>query len=198
MQARRYFDEAIQQGFAPAEVHNDLAYCLLLQKDSLAEAEQHLDASLQLRPQFQAALHNRAVLRFAQVVKKAGIEGPPTKQHGPSPAAVQAEQQCREWLQQAKSDLRLALQLAPKSMELHRDAGRLWALASGYDPNDKGEALQHLRNAVLAGYDPLALAEGDHVLEIFRGDPGFKAILELSVLSQPMPPTERIVDPMPD
>jgi eukaryotic-like serine/threonine-protein kinase len=196
-QARHYFDEAIQQGFATAEVHNDLAYCLLLQKDRLAEAEKHLDASLSLQPRFQAALHNRAMLRFTQVVKKAGGEVPPTQQRGPTPATVQAEQQCRAWLQQANSDMRQGLELAPTSMELHRDACRLWTLSSAYDPNDKGEALQHLRNAVLAGCDPQALAR-ESLLQRLQDDPAFKAILEISVPRQPMVPTGRIVDPMLD
>ena len=55
------FEKAIQRGFATAEVHNNLGYCLMY-RSRFAEAEMHLDKALQLKPNFQAAIHNRGMV----------------------------------------------------------------------------------------------------------------------------------------
>ena len=94
--------EAIDAGYAVAEVHNNLGYSLG-QLGNLDDARQQLDEAIRLDPALQAAFFNRAKVGLRAALR------------GASPA-------------DAISDIERAILLGPPTAELYLDAARLHAL----------------------------------------------------------------------
>jgi serine/threonine protein kinase len=160
---------SIEAGGGSAEVYNDLAFSLLaLSEDDLALEE--LNKALKLKPDLQAALHNRALthLRLAKF------------QPGPHAQA-------------GLVDVEAALKLGPETSELDRHSASLYALNGR-----KAEALLYLNRAVDNGLRP-EFFRNDRYFQAYKNDLEFKQLLgrkapaDLSSL-----PSTRLVDPVRD
>jgi len=116
------FEQAIEEGYAPAEVWNDLGYSYLLDGDGPA-AQRTLDRTLELDPGLQAGYHNRAMVDLLRVQKHPGqVPGP----------------DCPTSARRSNS--------APARPSCNRDAATLYALAGQQET-----ALDYLRQAVEHG-----------------------------------------------
>jgi tetratricopeptide (TPR) repeat protein len=195
-QAREKIAEAIERGYAPAEAHNNLAFFMLQNKGEFAKAVEHLEKSIALKPNLQAAYHNLGMLRFIQATI-AGAHKPPAKQINVSATQGQRQQEFRAWFLLGKADFRKALECGPASAELYRDAACLWALSTSYEPADIDDALKYLACAVSQGCVPNDLANNVSFHALVQ-DPRFQALCDLHKPSQPLLPTLRVVDPLPD
>jgi Tfp pilus assembly protein PilF len=177
--ARLELETAVKLGFAGADVLNNLAYAEM-QLARLKEAADHLDRALVQKPPLQAALHNRAMLRL-KLLAQAGARA--------------RQEQFHPEVKQAKDDIHEALASGKAGMELNRDAGRLFAYLLAYDPEDERLAIKYLEHAVDQGYDPAALAK-DAMLGKLRDVASFQALTGRRVDVKPMPPTQRIAEPL--
>ena len=195
--------EALERGFATAEVYNNMAFCFMLKSDKTNQAEECLGKALAVNSKMQAAYHNRGFLRLQQACM-ARFDKMPDQQLKVLPAGDQRELLCRALLAQGKADLGEALEVGPASMELYRDLARLHALSANFpglrqpaSPIDVDSALKYLHSAVEKGYDPKLLAE-DGALRILHGEPRFQALCEARLGTKQMPPTVRLVNPLLD
>jgi hypothetical protein len=81
---------------------------------------------------------------------------------------------------------------------LYRNAAALWALSARYQPADIDNALKYLTSAVANGCAPQDLGTDPTFTTVLKGDPRFEALCKIGVESQPIRPTQRIVNPLPD
>jgi serine/threonine protein kinase/Tfp pilus assembly protein PilF len=168
-----WFEAAINEGFATAEVHNDLG-CCYFQTSQFPKAQTNLDLATRLDPHLQAAFYNRALLDLKKAAKS------------------------REYVPEAGlADIQVAIQLGPQTAELSNDAARLFAIAANRDRTLLDPALGHVRHALEQGYPP-HLLEQDEFFRILRADPRFQELLRQPISSRPSRKAVRLVDPIRD
>ncbi len=177
------FREAIQQGYAPAAVHNDLAYCLIESGDpdhsqdvsqALPQAFQHLGLALGLEPKLQAAYINRAIAAMREAHLKVGLI--------PDNGIADAE---------------TALKIGPPSARLHHVAAQLYARAAQFDDKRGYDAaLTHMNAALALGFKPIYVAD-DTAFAPVKNDPRFQAMLKQPGKPE-TPAAVRVVDPLTD
>jgi tetratricopeptide (TPR) repeat protein len=168
-----YYQQAIEAGFAPAEVYNNLGVSFLAQL-RLVEAKNDLDTAIALNPSLQAAFHNRALVDFARV----GIDP--------------------EYVPEAGlADIRQALQMGPATAELYYHAACLCALVAEANDREVEPALDYLEKALALGRDPQDLQEDGAFANLHR-NPRFRALLRSPPASSPSPSVSRLLDPIPD
>jgi serine/threonine protein kinase len=160
---------AIEAAGGSAEVYNDLAFSLL----SLSEDDQALEAlneALKLKPDLQAALHNRALARLHLAKCQ------------PGPHA-----------QAGLADVEAALKLGPETAELDRHAASLYALNGR-----KQEALHILSRAVNNGLKSEFFRKDRH-FQAYENDAEFKQLLDRMSPANLAPlASTRLVDPVRD
>ncbi len=127
-----HYERAVQGGYAPAEVCNNLGYCAALSGD-YRKAASFLGQAVELGPDLQPAYFNRAVvrLRFATI-----------RQNKNALADAEA----------GMADVDRAAAIGPASAELHFIGACLSARAA-----KNSDALNHIRLAIDLGLDPTRL-----------------------------------------
>jgi tetratricopeptide (TPR) repeat protein len=169
-----YYHEAIEAGFAPAEVYNNLGVSHLLSQDRLDEAKKNLDIAIALNPSLQAAFHNRALFDLDRVGKD--------PEHVPEAGLA---------------DIRRALQLGLATAELYYHAACLCALVAEANDQELDPALDYLEKAIALGRNPQALEE-DGAFASLHKNPRFQALVRSPPAPQPMPSVSRLLDPIND
>lgn len=149
-----YYMTAIDKGFGPAEVHNNLGFCYR-RAGRLEEARACFDRAARLNPDLQAAYYNRALV---VLLRLAG-----GTQQDPNPDAIR--------------DMDRALKLGPRTGTLYQSAAQLQALAAESDlPGSRERVLFHVGKAIELGIDPKKI-EADDLFRSLRGDPDFRRVL---------------------
>jgi serine/threonine protein kinase len=190
-----FLQDAIKQGYKTAELYNNLAYCTRRVSNNFDEALRIADLSIQMKPT-QAAFHNRAMIRFARAINTGSWQPPKAKQ----PVAANnppGDAKLLGLLALSKEDLSRALEIGQPNMELCRDAARVWSVSASYHPTDVDAALGHVRAALKLGLDPRLLAS-DLNLSLLQNTDAFKQLLASSTVIRPIPPTQRISQPILD
>jgi eukaryotic-like serine/threonine-protein kinase len=182
--AIEYYKKAIKAGFATAAVHNNLGYNYQRSKRP-QDAKEALDRAIELDPKLQAAYHNRALLTLAKTMSPGAV--------GKLKPMAKNEESYR-LLKVGLDDVQQAIALGSGSAELYFDAARLCALAMHVDTAWEASALQYAAEAIRLGYSSTDLA--DPVFNRLRQNASFKKLTEIEPTSQPLPPTERLVDPL--
>ncbi|MBM4069960.1 MAG: tetratricopeptide repeat protein [Planctomycetes bacterium] len=153
-EAIHYYRQALDLGLTSAEVYGNLGFSYLKLHD-LDKALDCLDRAIQLKPDFQAAHHNRARL----FLLKAQAALPARKRlvgHGKRAAP---SREFSASLEQGMAAAHRALELGPRPADLYFNAACLCALAgTTIDGRLLDAALQHLGDAVASGYNPQNLA----------------------------------------
>jgi tetratricopeptide (TPR) repeat protein len=187
--AVKEFQRAVDAGYAPAAVWNDLGNCFLATGPP-QEARRCLDRAVALAPDLQAARHNRARLDL-QLALQAWLKaaGAPT-----DPEAARVLDAC---LQEGRADVQYVTRHGTPGPELYVDAARLYVLDARRGGQSVEPALEYLKQAVEAGYDPQLLKE-DRRLDLLAGHPRFQELLGRPRPDHPPPPAPRLVDPVPD
>ncbi|MBI1830352.1 MAG: protein kinase, partial [Planctomycetes bacterium] len=180
--AIKHYQEAIQAGFMPAEVYNNLGYSYLKQRN-LKEAARSLDRAIQIDPGLQAAYHNRALVAYRQVIGKL---------KGLTPASLKSDSYLT--VKAGAADAQKAIDCGTPSAELVYDAARLCAIAGRVEGRWIPLAIGHLGNAIQLGYDTDKWT--DTAFDQLRTDARFQALVNGARQGQPQPPTERLVDPL--
>jgi serine/threonine protein kinase/Tfp pilus assembly protein PilF len=199
--ARDYYLKAIQAGFAPAEVHNNLGFCYL-EINQLAEAQASLDAALGERPNLQAARHNRAQLwrrraQFALQALEARQQAAANNRPVPGPQEQALVRTVIDCLDQGMADARAALAQGAATAELLSDTASLFALAARQNPDWTSQALDFAQRAVAHGLDPRRLAR-DNAFTPLRNQLAFQDLLKLPSPSQAPPRARRLLNPVTD
>lgn len=180
-QAIDEYDRALVAGYHEAELFNNLGYCYshLGKPEYLRQARRFLNEAVALRPNMNAAYHNRAWLPLRQLPGPKGLD----------PEAISL----------AVEDIRKALELGPVTGELLLDAGRILARATREDESFAAEALRFGRLAVQDGYDTETVV---NALGTFSKKPqlfeGLTANLALSPTAGKPSKARRIADPPAD
>lgn len=183
-----YYRKAVDAGFAPAAVYNDLGYSLLASKLDVHrdQAQEALDKAIKLDPGLQAAHHNRARVDLDRARAEPWFV-PST--HAINTALQLGPISSELWMDAAK----LHWQVAQRRRQQLAAAGQLAAAQADYRSHVES-TLECLTQAVAAGEDPISLKN-----EFFAGlrtDPAFQRLL-----SQPASPnlpskSQRLVDPL--
>ena len=158
-----YYEAAIDRGFAPAEVYNNLGFCYL-RSARFPDAMACLNRAVELNPGLQAGYYNRAYV-----------------------ALIQASA-TRHQIPEALRDVEKAIQLGPRTATLYRHAASLYALAAESDPAHEATALLLLEKAVELGMDPGAFAD-DAYFTVLRESRRFQRIIH-GAQTHPGPPAE--------
>ncbi len=178
LEAALVYEEAIQSGYAPAELLNNLgaAEWALAR---LALAEQHLSAAIKLEPRLQAAYHHRALV-YLQLARQ---------QTAPD-AALRRD----KFLRAGIADANKALALGPPSGELFYDAAQLCGVAARTHPVWANPALDYLDQALRYGVKPKQLA--DKAWVALHKEPRFQALEKRSPVPHPAFKAVRILPPV--
>jgi serine/threonine protein kinase/Tfp pilus assembly protein PilF len=171
------YKQAIEAGWAPAELFNNLglSYIKLGQPGQLEEAIGYLDKAIILNPRLQAPYHNRATLR--SILINLGIQTP-------QPNLM-------------LEDIERAVQYGPGSAELYFDAACLFASRAGRDREHAERALTYLQMAVEQGLEPGPLAEDPLLRELCRF-PQFRSVVERPPACTSASMAVRLLDPIAD
>src|SRR5262249_49536971 len=156
-----YYAKAIRAAFGTAEVFNTLGHGYFY-TTQLDKAQTSLDRAIQLRPDLQAAFHNRALVDLKRAVKDAV--------HCPTAGL---------------RDVQKALQLGPGTADLYYDAACLCAVAAKCHPELTAQALNYLQSAVEHGQNPQAIAN-DILFDPLRQDAAFQNLIRRPI--PPLPP----------
>jgi tetratricopeptide (TPR) repeat protein len=165
------YEEAIQAGFATAEVYNNLGYSYLESYQRLDKARKSLEKAIRLSPTLQAASYNRALVDLIQAQRDPAY----------NPEA-------------GLSYIQKAIQLGPESAELFYNAALLYALAAKHDESQIEPALNCLQKAIAQGKDPRIL-QTDKYFQSLRQIPRFQALVKTLPFQVPERGVPRIVDP---
>jgi tetratricopeptide (TPR) repeat protein len=173
--ALAHYTRAVEAGFAPAAVWNDLGFShLQLGPRHLKEAQQCFDQAVALAPDLQAAHYNRAVTAFSIALQGSDP---------PDPAAL--------------DDIGKALQLGPATTDLYYDAARVFTLAARHNRRWIERALHCLRLAIEHGQD-VESVQNDRVFCELRKEPAFLDVVRPIRSSSAATKAIRLVDPCPD
>jgi serine/threonine protein kinase/Tfp pilus assembly protein PilF len=192
-----YHGRAIEQGWATAEVFNNLGYSHL-RRHNLDDAERNLNRALCLKPDCAAAYYNRALVALKRVqAHPAFFAARPVAHDGRAEDSIPSEVVAH--LERGIADVEKAIALgsSPFAASLYYDAARLCAVASRRDPRLLPRALDYLSQAIAHGVDPKQL-KGDAFLAPLQNDRRFQELLRQPSPPQPLPPAIPIVDPLPD
>ncbi|VTT96889.1 serine threonine protein kinase : Putative uncharacterized protein OS=Gemmata sp. Wa1-1 PE=3 SV=1: Pkinase [Gemmataceae bacterium] len=176
-QAEAAYRRAIDQGFAPAWVRNNLAHDLL-QLGSRAQVQQAIDeanAALRLDPNLLPARLNRAMGRL-----KLSVADPDTYPYSP----------------EALADIEAVMRHPVESANLYSVAAHVTA-RFGADRDDcRARAVGYLREAVRLGRSPASLSVGP-TFAVLQGRPDFMELFSLSAGPVPArrPPNPALVAP---
>ena len=165
------YEKAIENGFAPAAVLNNLGYGYG-QVHREADASHYLDQAIDLDPRLQAAYYNRAMIQFRRAIRA----------HEPIPTS-------------AIADMQEAVRLGPVTAELLRDTSRVYAMAAREDPACVQLAVEYLRKAIDLGQDPSPL-ESDSTFEAVLDVPQFVAEVQRPPSGAVPQRALRVVDPV--
>jgi tetratricopeptide (TPR) repeat protein len=166
--AVNFYEEAINDGFATAEVYNNLGYSLLESRGPRQPVQRNLDAAVDLNPHLQAAFHNRALYYLRRFER----DGKPLSAVG-------------------IDDIQKAMRLGPESTELYRDAAFVHAAAKEHD----AEALDFLEKAIAMGQDPHELEEIVYFKDL-RDNSRYRDLMKAQASSRPFTRATRIVKPV--
>jgi serine/threonine protein kinase len=185
--------------FESAANLNNLGF-YFVEQGKLAEAIGCLDEAIKRNDHLQAAFHNRAMahLRAAQKII-GGSANPQTK------AAMDNAARYMESLVKAKTDVQQAVLLAKgnATVELFKDAARICAASSVFEPDDRALAVDYFEAALKVGMDCAAIKDASFAL--LRADPGLQQTLQNTATDRLQkgfvspavpPPTRRILDPL--
>jgi tetratricopeptide (TPR) repeat protein len=183
-QAALLYQEALESGYATAELLNNLGAAELYLAQA-AEAEQHLGRALALAP-LQAAYHNRALvyLNLARQTPPAAPE---------SAVASNADARREELLLKGIADAEKAMAVGLPSGELFYDAAQLCAVAGRSDRQWLGPALGYLDQALRYGVEPKKLA--DAAWSALRPNPLFAELSARDHTPHPAMKASRILPP---
>lgn len=145
------YQQAIENGYATASVHNNLGYCYLA-RGAFAKASEQFDAALALEPKLQASLHNRARVPLKRPLDPTWVLGTALK------------------------DIDAAISCGDHTAQLYYDAAHLYARASRQNPKLAEKMLGYLREAIILGEQP-AWVEKDATFKSFRQSPAFQEVL---------------------
>jgi serine/threonine protein kinase/Tfp pilus assembly protein PilF len=167
------YQEAIDAGYAPAEVLNNLGYSYL-RLGRFDEAKEVLDRAAALDSASQIIFYNRALVDLAKVGDDPEY----------SPVAGLA-------------DVETAIRLGPVSGALYFDAACLSAEVARHDDRKIETALMYVQRALEQGCVPKRLEE-DAGLAILHKLPRFKSILLSTPASHPLVEPSHFQDPIHD
>ena len=172
-----HYKVALECGFSPAAVHNNIGYCyLFLRRWDLAEHS--LQTAIQTDNQFLAAYYNLAIVNRNKAAREKIL---------PNPCYIES-----------------AIKLKPHTAELHLLAASIYALSArlttkGLEGDTESyvrHVCLHCKKSVACGIDPRKLNQVANVFPQIKHDPRFK-VLQNTPPSQtkPFKPIE-IVDPL--
>jgi eukaryotic-like serine/threonine-protein kinase len=195
--ARQRFQSAIDDGFASAEVYNNLGYCQQKQ-NKLADAKMSLDRAIELNPRMQAAYFTRGNVHFEQAFQLANeLARKKTKGREndvPRDAkAIAADIVTR--LDAGIQDVEKAVEIGPTHASLNYLAARLYAAAAEYGHDTKDAALKHLSKAVTGGRADKQL-DAQRAFKSILGDKQFHDMCKTAVLQQRSPHMVCCIDPL--
>jgi hypothetical protein len=167
---------AVDNGVRSAEVLNNLGYAWI-DMGQFPEAVQVLTDALEVHPNMQAALFNRAFARFNQ----------------------RLSQKSQRIDTQAIDDILAALAAGPSSYELHLTAANIFALGADDHrrPELANKAIEQLRQAVRTGLKPTVIQNSTLLGERLAKYPGFQEVLAAPFVPSGDPPQLRLVEPSP-
>jgi Flp pilus assembly protein TadD len=180
-----YYEEAIRAGFATAEVYNDLGFSYLdLLPQEKENARKNLDRAIELDPKMQPAYHNRAYLALSLA-------------HGNKKQLKSGAKESEAYraLKAGIADADKAIELGGASAELYFHAASLCSLAILVDENWAKPAQDHLENALKEGLDPKRCRDAG-LAPLGPHAPAFFAGLDRRPAGRPLPPTQRLADPI--
>jgi Flp pilus assembly protein TadD len=180
-----YCQDAIEAGFATAEVFNNLGFNYL-RMNQTKEAKQSLDRAIELDRGLQAAYHNRALVVYSQSLLKINRLGPTAK-----------ETETYRALLSGIADAQKAIDLGSGSAELFFDTALLYAAAARVEQSWRTLALQYLEESVKQGFD-LEIDANHPIFAPLRNEQTFQKLAKVPPAGRPLPPTRRIVDPIQD
>jgi serine/threonine protein kinase/Tfp pilus assembly protein PilF len=179
--AIRFYCEAIEQGFAPAEVYNNLGFAFW-HKGQWKKALEYLDKAIERNDKLHTAYYNRASVYFNK--------------------ALQEPQDARksQFVNQGTQDIDKAIRLGPRTADLYLLAVHVYCLKAKTDAHALQTALDYAHTALDLGLDPKKLqdeAERETSLAILRDHPRFKNLL-LSKPYRKNPPAKapHLLDPI--
>jgi len=171
-EAVQYARQAVEQGYAPAAVFNNLGYSFLL-LSQLEAAEANLTQAMRLDPRLQAAYHNRARLDRKRMTTKQGYLP-----------------------HQGIADIRKAMELGPVSADLFHDGAYLCAFAARLESQWQEPALDYLEKALALGLDPQLVVKNP-VFNSVNSTPRFLALVQLPPVANRYQPVLLLIDPIP-
>ena len=160
--------KAIESGYAPGEVYNDLGYSYLLQGKQ-NDAKKAFDEAVLRNANVAASYHNRALIHLNWA-----------RNGRPESIAL------------GVADVEKALELGMSAADFYRDAACLFALAERYDA-----ALECLNLAVDRGFDLRRSQKDDNFLKL-HGKPAFLELAARPPLGVTPSKAARLVDPIND
>ncbi len=167
--AIRFSNEAIDAGFATAEVYNNLGYSHL-RKSDFKSAMVALDEAIRQDESLQPALHNRAMAELRWALKK----------------------RC-PLDNKAGTDIDNALDAGPPSAGLYLDAARIYSRLGQESGEHRERVIRYLSEALQLG------ANADVVRREFESlldNPAIAALLENSASGETRPKPIGLVDPL--
>jgi len=196
------YEDAIKVAYVSAEVHNNLAFSQMVRHQKYEQVPLNLQQALRLDPGLLAAYHNRALFALEKARWTAGyLDGKkdPRSINQDQDASAATLHQLREEIVQhlnaGMADIEMALKLARPTAELHYDAACIYGCAAArLDAKWTDRALEQLAAAVKQGIHR-KLAE-EAFFHSLRNDPRFQALLATPPAAEPMPATQRVVDPI--
>jgi tetratricopeptide (TPR) repeat protein len=162
--------------YRPIMALNNRAWCYMGKRE-WDKARIDLDQAVKLRPPHHAVYCNRAWMALA----------------------MRLEGKTKNIPEEALEDLEQAVRLAPKHWSLYRDAARLYSLAANDDSQHPyfENALSYLRQAILAGADPMSFRASPSLSEALKR-PQFVELLRSPRPEASSQPGLGLIDPIED